>query len=146
MMPNGTHLMREVERVVMLRVVDEYWMEHIDAMQELRRGIGLRAYSNMKPIDAYKVEGFDMFETMISGIRSEVVRRLFTVQVKKEQPLERSSVAKAQINNVGGDSSLKRQPKKAAKKPGRNEPCPCGKMKADGSRRLKYKECCGRDD
>lgn len=146
LMPNETPLMRELERVIMLRVVDEYWMEHIDAMQELRRGIGLRAYGNIKPVDAYKREGFDMFEEMIAGIRSEVVRRLFTVQVKKEQTLERKSVSKGQENNVGGDSTAKPQPVKALKKPGRNDPCPCGKMKEDGSRRLKYKECCGKDE
>jgi len=146
LMPNGTPLMRELERVIMLRVVDEYWMDHLDAMQELRRGIGLRAYGNSKPIDAYKVEGFDMFEEMINGIRTEVVRRIFTVQVKKEQPLERKSVVKGPINSVGGDDTLKKQPIKKAAQPGRNDPCPCGKMKEDGSRRLKYKECCGRNE
>ncbi len=147
LMPNATPLMRELERVIMLRVVDEYWMEHIDAMHELRRGISLRAYGNDNPIDAYKRESFDMFENMTSGIRSEVVRRLFTVQVRKEQPIERKSVAVGAVSNVGGDSSApKKQPMRAAKKPGRNDPCPCGKMKEDGSRRLKYKECCGRDE
>ncbi|MEA4895831.1 MAG: preprotein translocase subunit SecA [Oscillospiraceae bacterium] len=146
LMPNGVPLMRELERVIMLRVVDEYWMDHLDAMQELRRGIGLRAYGNDKPVDAYKREGYDMFEEMINGIRTEVVRRIFTVQVKKEQPLERKSVAKGPVSNVGGDDTVKKQPVKAAAKPGRNDPCPCGKMKADGSRRLKYKECCGRNE
>ena len=145
-MPNGVPLMRELERVIMLRVVDEYWMDHLDAMQELRRGIGLRAYGNDKPVDAYKREGFDMFEEMIGGIRTEVVRRLFTVQIKKEQPIERKSVAKGAVSSVGGDESVKKQPVKASAKPGRNDPCPCGKMKADGSRRLKYKECCGRNE
>lgn len=146
LLPNGAPLMRELERVIMLRVVDEYWMDHLDAMQELRRGIGLRAYGNDKPVDAYKREGYDMFEEMVNGIRTEVVRRIYTVQVKKEQPLERKSVAKGPVTNVGGDASVKKQPVKAAAKPGRNDPCPCGKMKADGSRRLKYKECCGRND
>jgi len=146
LMPNGVPLIRELERVIMLRVVDEYWMEHLDAMQELRRGIGLRAYGNDKPVDAYKREGYDMFEEMIGGIRTEVVRRLFTVQVKKEQPIERKSVAKGAVSSVGGDESVKKQPVKAAAKPGRNDPCPCGKMKPDGSRRLKYKECCGRNE
>ncbi|NLV85857.1 MAG: preprotein translocase subunit SecA [Clostridiales bacterium] len=144
--PDGSPLMRELERVIMLRVVDEYWMEHIDAMHELRRGITLRAYGNDNPIDAYKRESYDMFESMTNGIRTEVVRRLFTVQVRKEQPIERKSVAVGAVSNVGGDmTSTKRQPVKAEKKIGRNEPCPCGKMKEDGSRRLKYKECCGRD-
>jgi len=146
LMPNGVPLMRELERVIMLRVVDEYWMEHIDAMQELRRGIGLRAYGNSNPVDAYKREGFSMFEDMISGIRSEVVRRLYTVSVKKEQPLERTSVATGDVKTVGGDPTVRKQPVKVAKKPGRNDPCPCGKWKEDGSRPLKYKECCGKND
>jgi len=146
LMPNGVPLMRELERVIMLRVVDEYWMEHIDAMQELRRGIGLRAYGNSNPVDAYKREGFSMFEDMISGIRSEVVRRLYTVSVKKEQPLERTSVATGDVKTVGGDPTVRKQPVKVAKKPGRNDPCPCGKWKEDGSRPLKYKECCGKNE
>ncbi len=145
LMPDGTPLMRELERVVMLRVVDEYWMEHIDAMDDLRQGIGLRAYGNVKPVDAYKQEGFEMFEAMVRGIRTEVVRRIFTVRVRKEQTIERKAAAKANVNNVGGDSSAKRVPLKKVKKPGRNDPCPCGKWKADGSRPLKYKECCGRN-
>lgn len=147
LMPNGVPLMRELERVIMLRVVDEYWMDHIDAMHELRRGIGLRGYGNDKPIDAYKREGFDMFDAMNAGIREELVRRIFTARVKREQPIERKSVAVGAVGNVGGDSSsAKKQPVKAAAKPGRNDPCPCGKMKEDGSRRLKYKECCGRNE
>ena len=145
LMPDGKPLMRELERVIMLRVVDEYWMDHIDAMQELRRGIGLRAYGNNNPIDAYKKEGFDMFEDMVSGIRSEVVRRMFIVQVKKEQPIERKSVSKGAEGSVGGDSTAKRQPVKTAKKPGRNDPCPCGKKRPNGLP-MKYKDCCGRDE
>ncbi len=144
-MPDGTPVMRELERVIMLRVVDEYWMDHIDAMDDLRQGIGLRAYGNVKPVDAYKQEGFEMFEAMINGIKNEVVRRIFTVQVRREQTIERKAAAKANLNNVGGDASVKRQPVKKIKKPGRNDPCPCGKWKADGSRPLKYKECCGRN-
>ena len=143
--PNGLPLMRELERVVMLRVVDEYWMDHIDAMSELKQGIGLRGYGSVKPIDAYKQEGFDMFEAMVRGIREETVRRLFTVQVKREQSIERKSVARNAAANVGGEP-VKKQPVKKAPKPGRNDPCPCGKMKEDGSRRLKYKECCGRNE
>ena len=143
--PNGVPLMRELERVVMLRVVDEYWMDHIDAMAELKRGIGLRGYGNVKPVDAYKQEGFDMFEAMINGIREETVRRIYTVQVRREQPIQRKAVAKNAAANVGGEP-VKKKPVKKAPKPGRNDPCPCGKMKADGSRRLKYKECCGRNE
>ena len=142
--PTGAPLMRELERVIMLRVVDEYWMDHIDAMTELKRGIGLRGYGSTKPIDAYKQEGFDMFEAMVAGIREETVRRLFTVQIRREQPIERKAVAKNAAANVGGEP-VKKKPVKKAPKPGRNDPCPCGKMKADGSRRLKYKECCGRN-
>ena len=142
---NGAPLMREIERVVMLRVVDEYWMDHIDAMTELKRGIGLRGYGNVKPIDAYKQEGFEMFEAMVRGIREETVRRLFIAQVRREAPIERKAVAKNAAANVGGEP-VKKQPVKKAAKPGRNDPCPCGKMKADGSRRLKYKECCGRNE
>ena len=146
LMPDGeTPLLRELERVIMLRVVDEYWMDHIDAMDELKRGIGLRGYGSTKPIDAYKQEGFDMFEAMVQGIREETVRRLFTVRVRKEAPVERKSVAKNAAANVGGEP-VKKKPVKKAPKPGRNDPCPCGRMKADGSRRLKYKECCGRNE
>lgn len=86
-----------------------------------------------------------MFEAMIRGIRSEVVRRIFTVRIRREQSIERKSVAKANVNSVGGDSTSKKQPVRKAKKVGRNDPCPCGKWKEDGSRPLKYKECCGRN-
>ena len=143
--PKDAPLMRELERVIMLRVVDEYWMDHIDAMSELKQGIGLRGYGSTKPIDAYKQEGFDMFEAMVSGIREETVRRLFTVQVRREQTIERKAVSKNAAANVGGEPA-KKKPIKKVPKPGRNDPCPCGKMKADGSRRLKYKECCGRNE
>ena len=143
--PNGAPLMRELERVIMLRVVDEYWMDHIDAMSELKRGIGLRGYGAVKPIDAYKQEGYAMFEGMVRGIREETVRRLYTVQIRTAQPVERKAVAKNASANVGGEPA-KKKPVRKAPKPGRNDPCPCGKMKPDGSRRLKYKECCGRNE
>ena len=143
--PNGTPLMRELERVIMLRVVDEYWMDQIDAMTELKRGIGLRGYGATKPIDAYKQEGFEMFEAMVRGIREETVTRLFRARVTVQRPIERKAVAKTTGANVGGEP-VKKKPVKKAPKPGRNDPCPCGKMKADGSRRLKYKECCGRNE
>ncbi len=143
--PSGVPMMRELERVIMLRVVDEYWMDHIDAMSELKRGIGLRGYGSTKPIDAYKQEGFDMFEAMVHGIREETVRRLYTVRIRREAPIERKAVAKNAAENVGGEP-VKKKPVRKAPKPGRNDPCPCGKMKADGSRRLKYKECCGRNE
>lgn len=143
----GLPLMRELERVIMLRVVDEYWMEHIDAMEELRDGVRLRAYGQINPVDEYKREGFDMFEAMIGGIKEEVVRRLFIARVKKEQSLERKSVAKNQnaINNVGGDDSVRQQPVKKSVRIGRNDPCPCGKKRPNGLP-MKYKDCCGRDE
>jgi preprotein translocase subunit SecA len=144
LMPTGVPVMRELERVVMLRVVDEYWMDHIDAMDELRRGIGLRGYGNVKPVDAYKQEGFDMFEAMVNGIREEVVRRVFTVRVRAQQQLERKSVSKNAAANVGGEP-VKRQPVKKTKKPGRNDPCPCGKLRPNGLP-MKYKDCCGKNE
>ncbi len=131
----GQPLMREVERVVLLRVVDEYWMDHIDAMDELRQGIRLRAYAQVNPVDEYKREGGDMFDAMIAGIREEVVRRMFLVRVTREQPIERKSVAKNAVAgaNVGGDGTVKRKPVKVVKI-GRNDPCPCGSG-------LKWKKC-----
>ena len=145
LMPDGKPLMRELERVVMLRVVDEYWMEHLDAMTDLRQGIGLRGYGNIKPVDAYKQEGFEMFEQMTEGIRSETVRRLFIVRVRKEEKLERRSVAKNAAASAGGDATVKKQPVKKIKKPGRNDPCPCGKLRPNGLP-MKYKDCCGKNE
>ena len=144
LLDDGTPLMRELERVVLLRVVDEYWMDHIDAMAELRRGIGLRGYGNVKPVDAYRQEGFEMFENMVSGIRQEVVRRMFLARVRSNQGVARKSVVKNPAANVGGDASVKKQPVKRAKKPGRNDPCPCGKLRPNGLP-MKYKDCCGRN-
>ena len=143
-MPDGSPVMRELERVIMLRVVDEYWMEHIDAMSELRRGIGLRGYGNIKPIDAYKQEGLDMFETMVSGMREEVVRRVYLARVRANESVQRKSVVKNASMNVGGDASVKRQPVRRAQKIGRNDPCPCGKLRPNGLP-MKYKDCCGRN-
>lgn len=142
-----TPLMRELERVIMLRVVDEYWTEHIDAMEELRDGVRLRAYGQVNPVDEYKREGYDMFEAMIGGIKEEVVRRIFIARVKKEQALERKSVSKNQsaVNNAGGDDSVKKQPVKKGQRIGRNDPCPCGKKRPNGLP-MKYKDCCGRDE
>ena len=148
LLPNSeTPLMRELERVIMLRVVDEYWTEHIDAMEELRDGVRLRAYGQINPVDEYKREGYDMFEAMIGGIKEEVVRRLFIARVKKEQSLERKSVAKNTnaLSNIGGDDSVKPQPVKKGQKIGRNDPCPCGKKRPNGLP-MKYKDCCGRDE
>ena len=129
-------VMREVERVVLLRVVDEYWMDHIDAMQDLRQGIRLRAYAQTDPIIAYKKESLEMFEEMITAIQEETVRRLYSVLVKKDEEIKRERVASGMTENVGGDGTVKKQPRKV-KKIGRNDPCPCGSGK-------KYKQCCGR--
>jgi len=140
-------IMRELERVIMLRVVDEYWMDHIDAMESLRDSVRLRAYAQTNPVDEYKREGFDMFEEMIGGIKEEVVRRIFTVRIRKDESLERRGVAKdmrASAQNVGGDASQKRMPVKKVQKTGRNDPCPCGKKRPNGLP-MKYKDCCGRN-
>ena len=128
--------MRELERVVMLRVVDEYWMEHIDAMQDLRQGIRLQAYAQSNPVDAYKRESLHMFEEMVSAIQEETVRRLFSVRIKSDQTVKRERVANS-ITEGRGDGTVKKQPRKV-QKIGRNDPCPCGSGK-------KYKKCCGRD-
>ena len=130
-------VMREVERVVLLRVVDEYWMEHIDAMSDLRQGVRLRAYAQTDPIIAYKKESLEMFEEMIAAIQDETVRRLYSVRLKKNEEVKRERVANATSESVGGDGTVKKQPRKV-KKIGRNEPCPCGSGK-------KYKNCCGRN-
>jgi preprotein translocase subunit SecA len=148
--PDGvTPMMRELERVIMLRVVDEYWMEHIDAMDDLRDSVRLRAHSQINPVDEYKREGFDMFEEMVAGIKEEVVRRIFVARVRKEEGIVRRGVARnvsAQQPGagVGGDPGAKAKPVRRAVKIGRNEPCPCGKLRPNGLR-MKYKDCCGRD-
>lgn len=131
----GAPLMRELERVMMLRVVDEYWMEHIDAMSELRKGIVLRAYGQNDPVVEYKREGYDMFEEMIAAIQNETVRRVFLARVQNSS-VKREKVARVTGENAGGDGTVKKQPVKKAQKTGPNEPCPCGSGK-------KYKKCCG---
>ena len=128
--------MRELERVIMLRVVDEYWMDHIDAMQDLRQGIRLRAYAQTNPVDAYKAESLHMFEEMISAIQEETVRRLYSIRLKKNEEVKRERVATG-ITEGRGDGTVKKQPRRV-QKIGRNDPCPCGSGK-------KYKHCCGRD-
>ncbi len=127
-------IMRELERVIMLRVVDEYWMDHIDAMDDLKQGIRLQAYGNNNPVDVYKRESLTMFEEMVSAIQDETVRRLYSVRLKKDEEVKRERVAKATTENVGGDGTTpKKQPKKVVKI-GRNDPCPCGSG-------LKWKKC-----
>ena len=135
----GTEVMRELERIVMLRVVDEYWMENIDAMDDLKQGIGLRSYGQHDPVIAYKEEGYQMFQAMISAIRDETIRRLFLAQLKPQQELKRVEVAKE--TGTSSDGTVKKQPvrKTAEQKIGPNDPCPCGSGK-------KYKKCCMQKD
>ena len=131
----GETMMREVERVVMLRVVDEYWMDHIDSMQELRQGIGLRAYGQSDPVIEYKREGYDMFEEMVAAIQEETVRRLFLVRVQPQGEVKRERVAKVTGTSGGSDGSVRKQPvTRKGVKIGRNDPCPCGSGK-------KWKKC-----
>ena len=132
-------LMRELERTTMLRVVDEYWMDNIDAMDDLKQGIGLRAYGQHDPVIAYKEEGFEMFQAMVTAIREETIRRVFRTQVRAAQPIERKRVAK-ELSAVGSaDSVQKKVPVRSTKKAGPNDPCPCGSGK-------KYKKCCMQKD
>ena len=128
-------VMREVERVIILRVVDEYWMDHIDAMSDLRQGITLRAYGQSDPVVEYKREGYEMFESMTAAIREDTIRRLFLVRIKPKEEIKREKVAVVTSEGGAGDKTVKRQPAKSAKKVGRNDPCPCGSGK-------KYKNCC----
>ena len=137
----GENLMRELERVVMLRVVDEYWMDNIDAMDDLKQGIGLRAYGQHDPVVAYKEEGYQMFESMIESIKEETVRRMFLVRVQPQQEVKREKVAKETGAAGASDgSAVKKAPiRNASKKVGPNDPCPCGSGK-------KYKKCCMQKD
>jgi preprotein translocase subunit SecA len=130
----GEERMRELERVILLRVVDSKWMDHIDAMDQLRQGIGLRAYGQEDPVRAYQVEGFDMFEAMIKSIHEDTVRYLFHVTVETET--ERKQVVKV-IGTSKGDGQGEKKPFVKKQTVGRNDPCPCGSGK-------KYKKCCGR--
>jgi len=132
-------MMRELERVIMLRVVDEYWMDNIDAMDDLKQGIGLRAYGQHDPVIAYKEEGYEMFQAMITAIREETIRRLFTVQLRPTQEVKRQKVAREISASGASDKTVKPQPVRTDKKAGPNDPCPCGSGK-------KYKKCCMQKD
>ena len=130
----GSEVLRELERVILLKVVDIKWMAHIDDMEELRKGIVLRSYGQKNPVVEYRFEGFEMFDAMVESIREETIRLLFTIQVNNGQAPQRERVAEP--TQTSGDGSLANTPKKAGKKIGRNDPCPCGSGK-------KYKNCCG---
>ncbi len=134
----GFELMRELERVVLLRVVDTKWMEHIDEMEELRKGIYLRSYGQRDPVVEYRIEGFEMFDAMVESIKEDTTRLLLTMEIAQQKPLTREQIAKP-TGESGGDESEKKQPVRKAHKPGRNDPCPCGSG-------LKYKKCCGKNE
>lgn len=135
----GSEIMRELERVVLLKNVDTQWMDHIDAMEELKRGIRLRAYGQRDPVVEYRLEGFDMFDQMISSIRNDTAKMILTVHVRKHnEPPKREQVANPDSANTNGpDPEIK--PIRKGKKIGRNDPCPCGSGK-------KYKKCCGKNE
>ena len=135
----GEATMRELERVVMLRVVDEYWMDNIDAMDDLKQGIGLRAYGQHDPVVEYKNEGYEMFQAMVQGIKDETVRRLFLVRLAPTQEVKRERVAKETGTGAAVNAQIKKQPVRKQQKAGPNDPCPCGSGK-------KYKKCCMQKD
>ena len=130
----GSDLMREFERVVLLRVVDTHWMDHIDAMEELRRGIGLRGYAQRDPVVEYRIEGFNMFDAMVESIQEDTTRMLLTLELRREQPIQREQVAKPTSETGASDGSIQKQPVRKVVKIGRNDPCPCGSG-------LKWKKC-----
>ena len=132
-------IMREIERMVLLKNVDTQWMDHIDAMNELQNGIRLRAYGQKAPVVEYKFEGFDMFAQMISVIRENTARMILTVRLQKQEEVKREEVLKPSASSGGEKSEIKKAPVKKDKKPGRNDLCPCGSGK-------KYKKCCGRNE
>ncbi|WP_346847017.1 MULTISPECIES: preprotein translocase subunit SecA [unclassified Clostridium] len=131
----GEEQMREIERVILLKIVDSKWMDHIDSMDHLKQGIGLRAYKQQDPAQAYQMEGSEMFAEMIENIKHETVKYLFHVKVEKAPERERV----AEITSTNEDNSLKKEPVKKQAKPNRNDPCPCGSG-------YKYKNCCGRGE
>ena len=135
----GAEMMREIERVVLLRSVDTHWMDHIDAMDELRNGIYLRSYGQHDPVVEYRNEGYDMFNAMTESIREETTKMVLNVRVRRQEDVKREQVAKVTGESGGSDGSVKNEPVKKEKKPGRNDPCPCGSGK-------KYKKCCGADE
>lgn len=129
-------ILREVERVALLQVVDRKWEQHIDDMDELKKGIGLRSYGSHDPVVAYRMEGFEMFDAMVESICEDTIRILYNTHLRKDVPIERKQAVKADPTPTS-DGSLSAT-RKVGKKPGRNDPCPCGSG-------LKYKKCCGRN-
>lgn len=135
----GEKIMRDLERKILLYNVDVKWMDHIDAMDELKRGIGLRAYGQHDPVVEYRSEGFDMFDEMTRSIREDTVKLILTVRVASEEDVKREQAAKVTSESGASDGSEKGRTVRKGKKIGRNDPCPCGSGK-------KYKKCCGRDE
>ncbi len=133
---NGVSIMRELEKVVLLRNVDRQWMDHIDAMDQLRRGIGLRAYGQTDPVVAYRNVGSEMFDGMIEAIREDTARQILTVMVKSQEDTKREQAAKITATSGASDGTDKKQPVRKKEKTKPNDPCPCGSGK-------KYKNCCG---
>ncbi len=129
-------IMRSLEHMILLRNVDNFWMEHIDSMEELKRGIGLRAYGNQDPVVAYRMESYDMFDEMSESIRESTVRQVLTVRIRSEEDTKREQAAKVTSESGSGDGSEKGRTVRKKAAPGPNDPCPCGSGK-------KYKKCCG---
>ncbi len=129
-------IMRSLEHMILLRNVDNFWMEHIDSMEELKRGIGLRAYGNQDPVVAYRMESYDMFDEMSESIRESTVRQVLTVRIRSEEDTKREQAAKVTSESGSGDGSEKGRTVRKKATPGPNDPCPCGSGK-------KYKKCCG---
>ncbi|MEG0979738.1 MAG: preprotein translocase subunit SecA, partial [Oscillospiraceae bacterium] len=126
---------RDLERMILLKNVDSLWMDHIDAMEELKRGIGLRAYAQKDPVVMFKFESFDMFDEMTASIREDTVIQMFTVVVRKNEEIRREQVARVTGTSGGGDGSEAQKPVRKGQRIGPNDPCPCGSGK-------KYKKCC----
>ncbi len=135
----GDETMREIERVILLRSVDTHWMEHIDAMDDLREAIGLRAYGQHNPVVEYRNEGYDMFNAMNESIKEVVAKQILNVRLRKNEEAKRERVAKETGASGADDGSVKKEPIRKKEKIGRNDPCPCGSGK-------KYKKCCGKDE
>ena len=129
-----------IERVVLLRNVDSNWVNHIDAMEDLQDSVGLQAYAQKDPVTVYRTEAADMFDEMVESIRQDTAKMLVAAQIRTNngETLQRKRVAKVTGTSGGGDNSIKKQPVRAGKKIGRNDPCPCGSGK-------KYKKCCGKN-
>ena len=132
----GDEMFQDFERMVLLRNVDVLWMDHIDAMDDLKQGIHLRAYAQQDPVVAFRMESYDMFDEMTATIRENTVRMMLTIMPRRQEDVERKAVAKVTATSSGGDDTVKATPIRKGKKVGPNDPCPCGSGK-------KYKKCCG---